>query len=70
MEDHQIEIRKVPTERQHVLYIEVTPDLDEKVWIAAKQAGMSKSQISRLCIEFALPTILDSLLKMKSGKLK
>lgn len=50
-----------------VLYAKVSNDLYRRVYKVSVDTGFSMSEIIRLCVEFALPSVNESLIKIRKG---
>ena len=50
-----------------VLYAKVSNDLYRRVYKVSADTGFSMSEIIRLCVEFALPSVNESLIRIRKG---
>lgn len=53
-------------EREHKLFIKVTPEFDEKFTAWAKRFGMLKSQFGNLCVQTGLNHVINTVNPVES----
>lgn len=55
--------------KNDVLYAKVSHELYMTVYRASQETGFPMTQLIRLCMEMALPSVVKSLMAMREGKL-